>query len=69
MGEAGKRSWLIPPCSTKHLNLVHSGNVRASMELQEKISEYFGVSYYKMVAYGEEILKALKEFGTFPVLL
>jgi len=53
-------------CSTKHLSLVHSGNARASMELQEKISEYFGVPYYKMVAYGEEILKALKELEPFP---
>jgi transcriptional regulator with XRE-family HTH domain len=53
-------------CSVKHISMVYSGKARASAELQEKIAEYFGVPYHKMVEHGEDILKALKETEPFP---
>lgn len=71
LGETLQRGWQKDLAeklgySTKHINMIFSGKARASIELQEQISDYIGVPYHKMIEYGKEILKVLEEIKFFP---
>ncbi len=50
----------------RHINDIYKGRTGASLQLQEKIADFFGLSYEEMLRKGRELLEGIDTGKTFP---